>query len=253
MLEKDDCDRIGQTKPGARDASRIREEPKLKDRNTLPAFEARRPISDLEYIYDALKQSCMIGEFEPGQKITLPQLATAFGTSQMPIREATNRLVAAKAMEAPPRRSLRIPLATVASLDSLLVLRLLLECEAARLAAREPNPDLADRMDQINSGMAVLARSDDLKSYLRKNQAFHFTLYEASGNPDMIDLIELLWMRYGPMMSIVRSGVLSGSGYTHHAAVIKAVRDGNAEAAARAIRADLVDAAGAIRQRIEAA
>ncbi|KJS43115.1 MAG: hypothetical protein VR71_11670 [Roseovarius sp. BRH_c41] len=222
----------------------------VNKRNTLPQFDARRPISDLEYIYDALKQSCMIGEFEPGQKITLHQLSEAFGTSQMPIREATNRLVAAKAMEAPPRRSLCIPRATLESLDSLLPLRLLLEGEAASLAALKPDPELADQMEQIDFEMVTLARTDDLKSYLRKNQEFHFVLYAASGNANMIDMIELLWMRYGPLMNIVRSGVLSSSGYAHHAAAIKAVREGNAEAAKHAIQSDLTDAASPIRKRI---
>ena len=157
----------------------------------IPAFEARRPVSDLDYVYDALKQSCMNGEFTPGQKVTLPQLAEAFGTSQMPIREATNRLIAAKAMEAPPRRSLRIPEATLARLDELLPLRLLLEGEATRLAAAQ-GAALADALTGINAEMPRHAAAEDLKAYLNANQRFHFTLYAAAGNANLLDMIELL-------------------------------------------------------------
>ena len=217
----------------------------------IPAFEARRPVSDLDYVYDALKQSCMNGEFTPGQKVTLPQLAEAFGTSQMPIREATNRLIAAKAMEAPPRRSLRIPEATLARLDELLPLRLLLEGEATRLAAAQGAP-LADALTGINAEMPRHAAAEDLKAYLNANQRFHFTLYAAAGNADLLDMIELLWMRYGPLMSTVRSGVLSRTGANHHQAVIDAVRSGNAEAAQGAISSDLQDAAAHIRAALKA-
>lgn len=216
----------------------------------LPEIEARRPVSDLEYVYQELKQSCMIGEFEPGQKLTLPVLAQAFGTSQMPIREATNRLIAARAMEAPPRRSLCMPEATVERLESLLPLRLLLEGEATFRAAEFARESLAEDLQAINDDLDVLAEKDDIKAYLRQNQNFHFTLYRACNNDDLIDLIELLWMRYGPLMNIVRSRVLSETGHLHHASVIQAVRTHDREAAAVAIRADISDAAKSIRSAI---
>lgn len=216
----------------------------------LPDFTARRPISDLAYVYEELKQSCMIGEFEPGQKLTLPLLAEAFGTSQMPIREATNRLIAARAMEAPPRKSLCIPQASVERLDSLLPLRVLLECEATRIAVQNSDSSLASELMQINGEMEKCDKQDDLKGYLRMNQNFHFTLYRACQNDDMIDMIELLWMRYGPLMNIVRSGDLSRTGHAKHVAVIKAAKISDGEGAAEAIAADIRDAAKAIREKI---
>lgn len=214
----------------------------------IPSFDARRPVSDLDYVYEALKQSCMNGEFAPGQKITLPQLAEAFGTSQMPIREATNRLVAARAMEAPPRRSLRIPDATPTRLEMLLPLRITLEGQATQMAAAsDGHTALAQALAAINADMAEHAAAEDLKSYLNANQRFHFTLYAGAENPDLLDMIELLWMRYGPLLNTVRSGVLSRTGANHHQQVINAIRTGDAKSAQDAIAADLRDAAEAIR------
>ncbi|WP_436250780.1 FCD domain-containing protein [Mesorhizobium amorphae] len=68
---------------------------------------------------------------------------------------------------------------------------------------------------------------EDIKSYLRLNQRFHFTIYQECGNAGLVDLIELLWMRYGPLMNIVRSGVLSRTGQVRHAEAIDAIREGN--------------------------
>lgn len=194
----------------------------------------------------------MIGEFTPGQKLTLPDLAAAFGTSQMPIREATNRLIAARAIEALHRRSLRVPAATLQRLDALLPLRLHLEGEATRLAVQAGCQSIAAELEKINSEMYAKVPQEDIKSYLRLNQRFHFTIYQQSGNDDLVDLIELLWMRYGPIMNIVRSGVLSKSGHIRHAEVIEAIKKGNADKAAAAIRADIVEAAGPISEAIVA-
>lgn len=216
----------------------------------LPAFEARRPVSDLEYVYNQLKQGFMIGEFVPGQKLTLPMLAEAFGTSQMPVREAASRLVLARAIEALPRRSLRVPEATTERMDALLPLRMQLEGDATRLAVARGCSRILPVLRTINRQMDATAKTEDRKAYLRLNQSFHFTIYEQSGNRDLIDLIELLWMRYGPLMNTVRSGVLSVSGYVYHAEIIEAAKRGDAEAAADAMRADLREASRAIRDVI---
>ncbi|SIT39809.1 Transcriptional regulator [Paraburkholderia ribeironis] len=218
----------------------------------LPEFEARRRSSDLEYIYDALKQSFMIGEFVPGQRVTLPVLASAFGTSQMPIREATNRLVVARALEALPRRSLRVPQVTTERLDALLPLRLQLEGEATRLATRPGSKGLAVQLKKINDEMYGKAALKDVKSFLRLNQRFHFTVYENCGNHDLVDLIELLWMRYGPLMNVVHNGVLSDTGKNRHLELIAAIKEEDPKKASAAIRADIAEAAAKIREVIAA-
>ena len=219
----------------------------------LPQFAARRPVSDLEYVYGELKQSFIIGEFAPGQRLTLPELAAAFGTSQMPVREAANRLTVARAIEAMPRRSLRVPEATAAQLDALLPLRLQLEGEAARLATSSPKPGLARELAEIDAQMRAVDAREDTRTYLRLNQSFHFTLYKACGNDHLVDLIELLWMRYGPLMSIVRSGVLSATGRQRHGEIVAAVLKGDADLAATALRADIAEAAASIRKKIVSA
>lgn len=217
---------------------------------SLPAFEPRRAISDADHVYRELKQHFMIGEFEPGQKLTLPELAEAFGTSQMPVREATSRLVVARAIEALPRRSLRVPEATVQRLDALLPLRLHLEGEAARLAAAHGSARIAGQLRDIDDRMREIARGQDTKTYLKLNQEFHFTIYAESGNADLVDLIELLWMRYAPLMNIVRSGVLSETGQHRHDEAIRAIGRQDGAAAAAAICADIAEAGEAIRAAI---
>lgn len=217
-------------------------------KQAFPVVAARRPVLDNEYIYNEMKQMLMIGEFVPGQKLTLPQLAEAFGTSQMPIREATNRLIAVRALQAPPRRSLCVPDATLELMDSLLPLRILLEGEATRLAVHAKRRNIVTDLEKINEEMVAASAEDDLKTYLRLNQKFHFTIYKCCGNIELVDLIELLWMRYAPMLNIARGGVLSTSGRQRHREIVEAFIQDNANAAAIAMQGDISDAARPIRE-----
>lgn len=195
----------------------------------------------------------MIGEFIPGQRLTLPELAESFGTSQMPVREATNRLIVARAIEGAPRRSLRVPEATIERLEMLLPLRLQLEGEATRLAVRRGCSGIVTELKAINAEMDVQNEARDIKTYLRLNQRFHFAVYKQCGNSDLVDLIELLWMRYGPLLNVVRStGALSRTGYKWHAEIVDGIIENSPDKAAVALRADIFDAAEAIREPMTA-
>ena len=52
-----------------------------------------------ERVYGVLRYRLMRGGFEPGQKLKIARLASALGTSAMPVREALNRLAAERAIE----------------------------------------------------------------------------------------------------------------------------------------------------------
>ena len=59
-----------------------------------------------------LRDFLMVGGVQPGEKITLRELTSAFGTSLMPVREAVQRLAAEGALEVLPNRAIRVPLMT---------------------------------------------------------------------------------------------------------------------------------------------
>ena len=62
-----------------------------------------------ERVYCALRDQLMRGGFEPGQKLKIAELAAAFGTSAMPVRDALNRLTVERALETLPSRTVRVP------------------------------------------------------------------------------------------------------------------------------------------------
>ena len=82
----------------------------------------------------------MAGAFEPGSELTLRSVAGALGTSFMPVRDAMRRLVAERALEMRPSRTIAIPVLSGDEFLELRRIRLLLEGEAVALAAKKISP-----------------------------------------------------------------------------------------------------------------
>src|ERR1700719_2518042 len=93
-----------------------------------------------ERVYSALRDQLMRGGFEPGQKLKIAELANAFGTSAMPVREALNRLAAERAVECMPNRSVRVPALSQDILQDLMETRFAVEGLAVARAALNMSP-----------------------------------------------------------------------------------------------------------------
>ena len=99
-----------------------------------------------ELAYRTLRRAILTGLFEPGEKITIRNLANTLGLSTMPAREALRRLVAEKGLELPHnRRSVRVPILSVARMNELWRVRLALEGLAAEVAgAKSSSADIEE-------------------------------------------------------------------------------------------------------------
>jgi DNA-binding GntR family transcriptional regulator len=224
-----------------------------KDKAKLPDLKKRSFVSDLDHVYSQLKQSMMVGEFVPGQKFKLAELAEAFGTSHMPVREALNRLAVVRAVETAPRRTPSIPQANKKRLRDLLSLRVNLECEAAGLALAMDDGPLAKALQSINDRMDAEGAKPEpsIRKYLELNQRFHFKLYEGCENPELLNLIELLWMRYGSLLNLISSGGTLTFKHSQHNEIIKAVSTRDKELLDAALSSDLTSAAIAIENEMD--
>ena len=202
-----------------------------------------------ERTYRALKRALLAGRFAPGQSITIKSLAEALGTGVMPVRESVQRLVCQGALCVAPNRSVRIPAPTQAEFEEILDLRLLLECHAGALAAdRISAPEVASiaaRERDLHDMVAGRATSEQL---LAANQEFHFSVYSAARSSHLLQLIELLWLRIGPLLieplrpeASNREAYLQGM--VAHAELVHALQARDAERCAGALRTILTRSA----------
>src|SRR3546814_1179998 len=72
-----------------------------------------------EAVYRQLRDHLMRGDYAAGDILGIQELADAFGTSAMPVREALRRLAAQRAVEPMKSRSMQVPLMSNERLDDI--------------------------------------------------------------------------------------------------------------------------------------
>ncbi len=206
----------------------------------------RGAVHDL--VYQEIRQSIMVGTFAPGDKVSLRSLAQQVGTSLTPVRGAVNRLIAEGAFGVLPNRWVVIPAMTEEKFDEIVHWRIKLEMEATRRACRNVTKALITRVESINRKIhKVVRQRGDRKELLSENYEFHFTIYRAAKSTILLPMIESLWLQCGPFTyySLLSPRHLWDG--VHHDGIIAALKAGDEDMAARAIRSDITNTAKFLR------
>jgi DNA-binding GntR family transcriptional regulator len=197
-------------------------------------------------VYEELRRRFVTGKFMPGSSLSTRGVAQELGVSQMPVREALSRLAAEGAVEIRSKRRIVVPLMSAERFRDLLRCRELLEPEAA--AAALPHIDAArlKHLRAVDDALGVALKTGDVTGYMEGNFDFHFSIYRAQPRRTMTQLIETLWLQFGPYMRVVYGRVGTASLVDQHQLAIRAVRDKSAARLKRAILADIRDGMGLI-------
>ena len=194
-----------------------------------------------EQIYLALRDKLMRGGFEPGQKLKVVDLAEAFGTSAMPVREALNRLTAERGLENLPNRTVRVPALSIARLEDLMQARFAVEGLAVERAAANMTPETLAELKGLISAQSETDHGHMSEASAEQNRAFHFTIYRQSGSTVLLPIIESLWLQFGPYLrdASERFDGRDGRGTNFHVELVEALGQGDGAAARAALEADI--------------
>ena len=158
-----------------------------------------------EEVYRALKRDIITLQHQPGASLTEQQLATQYGTSRVPVREACRRLDQEGLLQGQPYRGYSVNQISLKEIGDCFDLRLGLETHALELAASRATAEdiqrLRDAIDQLpekqrmvvtlvavhgmdasqaadslgitasNVGVLLYRAKDSLRSLLRKKKA----------------------------------------------------------------------------------
>jgi DNA-binding GntR family transcriptional regulator len=173
--------------------------------------------------------------------LKIAELASALGTSAMPVRDALNRLAAERAVESLPNRGVRVPALSKDSLQDLRQARFAVEGLAVeRAAANISSETLATLRRLIDAQTATDARHVS-ESSAEQNRAFHFTIYRQSKSTVLLPIIESLWLQCGPYLRIASEMFdgRDGRGIDFHVKIVAALARGDGKAARQALQADI--------------
>ncbi len=192
-------------------------------------------------VHDELRHRFVTGKVMPGAGLSTRSLALELGVSQMPVREALSRLAAEGAVEIRSKRRIVVPPMTAERFADLLRCRELLEPEAAALALPHIDAARLRRLKAADDALGAALESGDVQSYMERNFEFHFLIYRAVPRATITQLIETLWLQFGPYMRVVYGRFGTANLVDQHERALKAIRDHSAARLKRAILADIRD------------
>src|SRR4051812_37670327 len=124
-----------------------------------------------QQIHDRLLGRILRRELQPGERISPPEIAAALGVSVTPVRDAVNQMAAEGLVTVTPRRGRIVSPVSVRDIEELYEIRLMIEPQAADIAASRAGPvEIAHMQDlaaQLESGPPAGGGAvEDLETYL---------------------------------------------------------------------------------------
>ncbi|GAB1576305.1 GntR family transcriptional regulator [Bordetella petrii] len=193
-------------------------------------------------VYNEIRNALINGQYEPGERLIIGELARQMGVSITPVREAIFRLISEQGLEMQAATAVYVPYVNSEKLREIQQIRFHLEGMGAAEAARNITPKQLDNLVALQREFLSYTATDPKRaSYL--NRKFHFSILEASNKPILRNTVESFWVITGPILKVfhIKTAGLDYSTDEHrHEAVLAALKARDPEAAAKAIQADLV-------------
>jgi DNA-binding GntR family transcriptional regulator len=196
------------------------------------SMTARQGLRDR--VYDLVLDMLMGSRLEPGSRLAIDQIARELHVSPTPVREALVQLERTGLVAREAHKGYRVapPIAGV-QLEALFDARIVLEGGATALAHEETTRRIRASGDGGDMPVGLI------RDYFVVDWDFHHRVFEAAGNPFLLDMSEAISTRVHRMRQTMRTGVHDADdAVREHRAVIDAVADGP-EAAAAAMRAHI--------------
>ncbi|MEW2625514.1 GntR family transcriptional regulator [Streptomyces sp. NPDC048106] len=152
----------------------------------VPKLERPGPLRDR--VYEALLELITTRALAPGQHLVESELAGQLGVSRQPVREALQRLSTDGWVDLRPAQGAFVHEPTEEEADQLLMVRTLLEAEAARLAARNADQNGIDALCEILEQGRRAVEADDVAQAVALNAAFHAKIMELACNAVLAEL-----------------------------------------------------------------
>ncbi|MDW9390831.1 GntR family transcriptional regulator (plasmid) [Sinorhizobium meliloti] len=150
--------------------------------------------------YREMKERIIRGVYRPGHKLTVRAIAQDLEVSTTPARDAINRLTSEGALFYAGPKTVVVPVLDASALREITLTRLALEGLASEQAAQHGTPV---EVEKLKSLQKLINSALDEKRYaeaLWHNKEFHFTVYRLAGLPQLVSMIESLWLRIGPSL-----------------------------------------------------
>lgn len=209
---------------------------------TDPNFSIKELKNVAQFIAHKIEEMILTGQLAPGQHLVQTDIATQFGVSRLPVRDALQMLQKRELAVELPRRGVIVRPLNLQEVRDLFELRRLLESHAfARSVKNFDEPDLAEAESIIKQQEAM--QMDQFLALLEVDEKFHIKLCSKCGNEEIKTQLARIWNRIRVLRSLERDREdWNRSSVKSHRAILAAIRAGNFKKA-RTLLEEGIDAA----------
>ncbi|MBI5031598.1 MAG: GntR family transcriptional regulator [Chloroflexi bacterium] len=144
-------------------------------------------------IVDRIRGMVLEGTLKPGEWLRIDDLATKFGVSTIPVREALRQLQAEGLVTFHPRRGAMVTPISVAHYEEIYLIREQLEKLACRFAAQDFDQIPLVHLKQILDEIEIAETAQDVPRRLKLVREFFFTIFNASQKEYLLRILSTLW------------------------------------------------------------
>ncbi len=188
-------------------------------------------------LVQALEQEIVTGQLAPGERLDEATLASRFGVSRTPVREALNQLASTGLVEVKPRRGAAVAAPGLKDLLEMFEVMAELEGLCGRLAARRMSGEERAALETAHEACRTCADDGEHDGYYAANVDFHEAIYAGCHNRFLTEQTRTLRNRLSPYRRIqLRRVDRVKESFAEHEAVLAAILDGNADEADRLLQ-----------------
>lgn len=149
----------------------------------------RAAVPASERIADQLRQRILRGELAPGGRIRQEELATEYGASRLPVRDALRLLEGEGLVRLIPNAGAWVSELNLRECEEVYLIRESLEPLLLTLSMPHLPEDVPDRLFELAEEMEMSETED----FLRLDREFHHLSYSGADAPTLQALVERLW------------------------------------------------------------
>ncbi|AMN44362.1 GntR family transcriptional regulator [Rhodoplanes sp. Z2-YC6860] len=187
-------------------------------------------------VQKSLTTKIVKGELRPGYKLDEKALASEFGVSRTPIREALRELGARGLIELVPHRGGIVAQISIDQLADMLDAECEIEALCARLAAQRMTAVEKGALQECHNQAKELTREKDETRYLVINQTFHDMICDGAHNATLTTMARELRTRLAPFRQSQSGERRLSRSHEEHAKIVDAILSDNQDAAYNAMR-----------------
>ena len=191
-------------------------------------------------IHQAIADDIVHGRLAPGAALDETVIAATFGVSRTPIREAIRQLQAIGLVEARAPKGAVVAALSERQLDDMFAVMAEIEALCARWSAVAMTGNERRDLLALQAESERLVSAGSRENYVAFNNRFHEAIYAGAHNAFLAELAVTVRKRCAPFRraQFETLGRLAKS-HGEHGAVVTAIQRGDAEGAARAMRAHI--------------